>query len=74
MPGHQDGRLFGGRDYILLFFRLTADAMGHRTGFCAGSGAVAPDGTFRRLGEQFTKWYYQCARAFLEGKLAYRTG
>ena len=65
---------FGGRDYIPLFCRLTANAKGHRTVFYAGSGAAAPGCTLRRFGEPFTNWHYQCARAFLEGELACGTG
>ena len=65
---------FGGRDYISLFCKLTAKAKGHRTVFYAGSGTDAPGCTLRRFGDPFTNWHYQCARAFVEGKLHKRSG
>ncbi len=64
---------FGSRDYIPLFCRLTANAKGQRTVFYAGSGAAAPGCALRRFGDPFTNWHYQCAIAFLEGKLARET-
>ena len=60
---------FGGRDYIPLFCRLTASAEGSRTVFYAGSEPGAPGCTLQRFGEPFTNWHYQCARAFLDGRL-----
>ena len=61
---------FGGRDYIPLFCRLTANAIGERVVFYAGRKAKAPGCTLRRFGDPFTNWHYQCARAFLDGNLA----
>lgn len=60
---------FGGRDYIPLFCRLTASAKGHRTIFYAGSAIGAPGCTLRRVGDPFTNWHYQCARAYVQGRL-----
>lgn len=66
-PGVEDPIVFfGGRDYIHLFRRLTAEAKGHRTIFYAGRGFSVPDCTLRRFGDPFTNWHYQCARAFVE--------
>ena len=65
---------FGGRDYIPLFCRLTANAKGERTVFFAGSKANAPACTLRRFGDPFTNWHYQCAKDFLDGKLAFKCG
>lgn len=56
---------FGGRDYIPLFCKLTANAKGHRTVFYAGNPVDAPGCTLQRFGEPFTNWHYQCARDFL---------
>ena len=60
---------FGGRDYIPLFCRLTANAKGHRTVFYAGNKPAAPGCTLRRFGDPFTNWHYQCARTFLDGEI-----
>ena len=53
---------------------LTAKAKGHRTVFYAGSGTDAPGCALRRFGDPFTNWHYQCARAFVEGKLHKQSG
>ena len=65
----EDIVFFGGRSYIPLFCRLTADAGVHRTVFYAGSAIEAPGCTLRRFGDPFTNWHYQCARAYVEGRL-----
>lgn len=60
---------FGGRNYIPLFCRLTADAGVHRTVFYAGSAIEVSGCTPRRYGDPFTNWHYQCARAYVDGRL-----
>ena len=63
---------FGGRSYIPLFCRLTANARGDRTIFYAGKmphGDAAPGCTLRRYGKPFANWHYVCARAHAEGRL-----
>lgn len=60
---------FGGRDYVPLFCRLTAGTRGRRTVFHAGRATEAPGCTLRSFGKPFTNWHYQCARAFVEGRL-----
>lgn len=60
---------FGGRDYVPLFCKLTAKARGHRTVFYAGKGTAAPGCAVRRFGDPFTNWHYQCAKAYVEGRL-----
>ena len=64
---------FGGRNYIPLFCRLTANARGRRTIFYAGKTLhrdAAPGCTLRRYGKPFTNWHYVCARAYAEGRLS----
>ena len=61
---------FGGRDYIRLFCRLTAEAKGHRTIFYAGRRLSVPGCTLRRFGDPFTNWHYQCAKAFVNTDLS----
>ena len=65
----EDIVFFGGRDYVPLFCRLTADVRVHRTVFYAGSAIEVPGCTLRSFGNPFTNWHYQCARAFVEGRL-----
>ena len=63
---------FGGRNYIPLFCRLTANAQGPRTIFYAGntlSQCVAPGCTLRKYEKRFTNWHYQCARDYVEDRL-----
>lgn len=63
---------FGGRSYIPLFCRLTANARGDRTIFYAGNTPhkdVAPGCTLRGYGKPFTNWHYVCARSYAEGRL-----
>ncbi|MYA59569.1 MAG: hypothetical protein F4X40_03280 [Chloroflexi bacterium] len=72
-PGIDDDIVFfGGRGYIPLFCRLTANVQGARTIFYAGntlSGDVAPGCRLRRYERRFTNWHYQCARHYVEGRL-----
>ena len=65
----EDIVFFGGRDYVSLFCKLTANAKGHRTVFYAGSAIEVPGCTRRRFGDPFTNWHYQCARAYVQDAL-----
>ena len=68
--GTEDPVVFvGGRDYIPLFCRLTANAKGPRTVFYAGSEIAAPGCRLERFGDPFTNWHYQCARALVQGRM-----
>jgi len=63
---------FGGRDYIPLFCRLTANAQGSRTIFYVGntpSQDVAPGCTLRKYERRFTNWHYQCAKRYVADRL-----
>lgn len=60
---------FGSRGYVSLFCKLTASTIGRRIVFHAGSRPEAPGCTLRRFGNPFTNWHYQCAKAFVTGKL-----
>ena len=63
---------FGGRAYIPLFCRLTANAPGRRTIFYAGKPPerdAAPGCTLRGYGKPFTNWHYVCARDYSKGRL-----
>ena len=74
LPDDVEGPItfFGGRAYIPLFCRLTANARGRRTIFYAGNtprGDAAPGCTLRGYGKPFTNWHYVCARDYAEGRL-----
>ena len=61
---------FGGRAYIPLFCKLTANAKGDRIVFYAGHDEPdAPSCTLQSFGDPFTNWHYQCAQKFVEGNL-----
>ena len=60
---------FGGRNYLSLFLKLTANKVNHRMVFFAGSEPDAPGCRLHRFGKPFTNWQYACARAYVEGKL-----
>ena len=57
---------FGGKDYIRLFCRLTADSASLRTVFYAGREPAAPDCRVQGFGKPYTNWHYQCAKAYVE--------
>lgn len=58
---------FGGKDYIRLFCRLTADSASPRTVFYAGREPAAPGCRVQRFGKPYTNWHYQCAKAYVKG-------
>ena len=73
LPANNDEQVFffGGKDYVPLFCELTKGAEGKRTVFF--NSQVAPDADGCSL-ERFvtttrTNWHYECANAFLDGKL-----
>ena len=57
---------FGGKDYIRLFCRLTADLASQRTVFYAGREPAAPGCRVQPFGKPYTNWHYQCAKAYVE--------
>ena len=65
---------FGGRDYIPLFCTLAAGTASQRTVFYAGRAPTAPGCRIQRFGSPFTNWHYQCAKAFVEGKIRLDNG
>lgn len=56
---------FGGRDYIPLFCRLTAETASQRTVFYAGSEPAVPGCRAQRFGKPYTNWHYQCAKSYV---------
>ncbi len=62
---------FGGKDYVPLFCSLTESAKGQR--FLLYNSATAPDAPGCML-KRFntttrTNWHYECANAFIDGKI-----
>lgn len=62
---------FGGKDYIPLFCGLTADTNGTRTIFYNSATAPeAPGCSLERYNTTTrTNWHYECAGAFLDGRI-----
>ncbi len=62
---------FGGKDYVGLFCALTEGVNGTRYIWCNSKSAPkAPGYTLRRFHTKTrTNWHYECARAFIEGKI-----
>lgn len=62
---------FGGKDYVSLFCRLSNGAESSRYVFYSSAKAPAAPGCALRHFETRTRtnWHYQCARAFLDGKI-----
>lgn len=62
---------FGGKDYVLLFCSLTAHVRSQRVLFY--NSAVTPDAPgcslIRFKTTTRTNWHYECANAFIEGKI-----
>jgi hypothetical protein len=63
---------FGGKDYLPLFYSLTKASEGRKTVFFNSTQAPRFDGyTLRRFETAVqTNWQYQCAHAFLNGKIS----
>ncbi len=62
---------FGGKDYLPLFCRLTAQVRGERTVWTTSvDSRKAPGCRVRRYETRTrTNWHYECVRDFLDGKL-----
>jgi hypothetical protein len=62
---------FGSKDYLPLFYSLTETNQGRKTVFFNSTRAPRCDGYILRRFETAgrTNWHYQCARAFLNGKI-----
>lgn len=67
----EDIVFFGGKDYIGLFCALTEGVKGTRYLWCNSKNPPkAPGCVLRRFHTRTrTNWHYECARAFIEGKL-----
>lgn len=62
----------GGKSYVELFCKLTADAKSERTVFFMGREPVAPECITRqfRPGEKpFVNWHYQCTKDLVDGTI-----
>ncbi len=72
----EDIVFFGGKDYVGLFCALTDGARGTRYLWCNSKSAPkAPGCVLRRFHTKTrTNWHYECARAFIEGKIQLEDG
>jgi hypothetical protein len=74
LPGHADEDIlfFGGRDYLPLFFSLTAAIKTRRTVFYNSVRTLQATGCVLKRFETSTRtnWHYECANAFLDGVLS----
>jgi hypothetical protein len=73
MPDEGDRIVFlGGKEYLPLFFRLTAGLRGDRALFYNTARAPALPAGFRAIRYQTstrTNWHYECARDLIEESL-----
>ena len=67
---------FGGKDYVSLFCTLSQGAKGPRTvWYNSENEPSAPSCSVRRYQTTTkTNWHYECAKAFIDGKLQWSTG
>jgi hypothetical protein len=65
---------FGGKDYVPLFCKLTRTLIGPRTVYFNSSRPPdAPGCSVERFATTTrTNWHYECAKAFLEGRIGLR--
>ena len=72
LPKSQEAIVFfGGKDYVSLFCTLSSDARGRRTVWYNSKDAPRAPGCLVRRFHTTTRtnWHYECAKAFISGKL-----
>ena len=72
----EDIVFFGGKDYVGLFCALSEGVKGTRYLWCNSKSAPkAPGCVLQRFHTKTrTNWHYECARAFIEGKIQLEGG
>ena len=72
----EDIVFFGGKDYVGLFCALSEGVKGTRYLWCNSKSAPkAPGCVLQRFHTKTrTNWHYECARAFIEGKIQLEDG
>ena len=72
----EDIVFFGGKDYVSLFCALSEGVKGSRhVWYNSKSAPKAPGCVLRRFHTRTrTNWHYECARAFIEGKIQLEDG
>lgn len=73
LPNDSDEQIlfFGGKDYLPLFWSLTRTHLGKRIIFYNSQNQPEASGCVlkRFITNTRTNWHYECAKAFLDGKL-----